>query len=190
MVAPPGKKFGTFTRPGVRFGKPLDFSRYEGMENDRYILRSITDEIMYEIMRLSGQEYVDSYATRAKEESKRLEKAAKEAKEASRGRRRPRPTVAPTSTGRRPETGCGSGPDPALAVEDRLFRALAILRVVLLLNAVALNVYRADNFRHPRRGAVTVALMVGWTVLVTGLYADPARRTAWLLVADLAVASA
>ncbi len=71
VVAPPGKKFGTFTRPGVRFGKPLDFSRYEGMENDRYILRSITDEIMYEIMRLSGQEYVDMYATRAKEESRK-----------------------------------------------------------------------------------------------------------------------
>src|SRR6478672_6440123 len=79
VVAPPGKKFGTFTRPVVRFGKPLDFSRYEGMENDRYILRSITDEIMYEIMRLSGQEYVDMYATRAKEESKRVEKEAAEA---------------------------------------------------------------------------------------------------------------
>ena len=51
----------------MRFGKPLDFSRYEGMENDRFILRSITDEIMYEIMRLSGQEYVDMYAARAKE---------------------------------------------------------------------------------------------------------------------------
>ena len=82
VVAPPGKKFGTFTRPGVRFGKPLDFSRYEGMENDRYILRSITDEIMYEIMRLSGQEYVDQYAGRAKEESKRLEREAKDAKDA------------------------------------------------------------------------------------------------------------
>ena len=66
VVAPPGKKFGRFTRPVVRFGKPLDFSRYEGMENDRYILRSITDEIMYEIMRLSGQEYVDMYASAAK----------------------------------------------------------------------------------------------------------------------------
>nr|WP_218849433.1 lysophospholipid acyltransferase family protein [Nocardioides perillae] len=74
VVAPPGKKFGSLTRPVVRFGTPLDFSRYEGMENDRYILRSITDEIMYEIMRLSGQEYVDQYAARAKEESKRLEK--------------------------------------------------------------------------------------------------------------------
>jgi 1-acyl-sn-glycerol-3-phosphate acyltransferase len=79
--APPGKKFGTFTRPGVRFGKPLDFSRYEGMENDRYILRAITDEIMYEIMQLSGQEYVDMYATRAKELS---QKSSTEAKRAER----------------------------------------------------------------------------------------------------------
>ena len=75
-IAPPGKKFGSLTRPLVRFGTPLDFSRYEGLENDRYILRSITDEIMYEIMRLSGQEYVDLYATRAKEEQKRLEREA------------------------------------------------------------------------------------------------------------------
>jgi 1-acyl-sn-glycerol-3-phosphate acyltransferase len=44
----------------------LDFSRYEGLESDRFILRSATDEIMYEIMRLSGQEYVDMYASRAK----------------------------------------------------------------------------------------------------------------------------
>jgi 1-acyl-sn-glycerol-3-phosphate acyltransferase len=71
VVAPPGKTVGRLTRPIVRFGKPLDFSRYEGMENDRYILRSITVEFMYEIMRLSGQEYVDMYATRAKEEAKR-----------------------------------------------------------------------------------------------------------------------
>lgn len=78
VVAPPGKTFGTFTRPVVRFGKPLDFSRYEGMSNDRYILRSVTDEIMYEIMRLSGQEYVDTYAAQAKKadaEAKRAERA-------------------------------------------------------------------------------------------------------------------
>ena len=81
-IAPPGKKFGSFTRPLVRFGKPLDFSRYEGLEKDRFILRSITDEIMYEIMRLSGQEYVDIYATRAKaldREARRKEAAAAEA---------------------------------------------------------------------------------------------------------------
>jgi 1-acyl-sn-glycerol-3-phosphate acyltransferase len=76
VVAPPGQTFGKLTRPIVRFGKPLDFSRYEGMENDRYILRSITDEIMYEIMRLSGQEYVDMYASRAKEESKKATEGA------------------------------------------------------------------------------------------------------------------
>ncbi|MGI9157693.1 MAG: lysophospholipid acyltransferase family protein [Marmoricola sp.] len=73
VVAPPGKKFGRVTRPMVRFGEPLDFSRYEGLENDRYVLHSITDEIMYEIMRLSGQEYVDIYSIRAKEQ-KKLEK--------------------------------------------------------------------------------------------------------------------
>jgi 1-acyl-sn-glycerol-3-phosphate acyltransferase len=82
VVAPPGKKFGSFTRPVVRFGKPLDFSRYEGLENDRYIMRSITDEIMYEIMRLSDQEYVDMYAAKAKaldkEASKKGAAAAKE----------------------------------------------------------------------------------------------------------------
>jgi 1-acyl-sn-glycerol-3-phosphate acyltransferase len=77
-VAPPGKKFGSVTRPLVRFGTPLDFSRYEGLENDRFVLRSITDEIMYEIMRLSGQEYVDVYASKAKA----LDKEAKEARKA------------------------------------------------------------------------------------------------------------
>jgi 1-acyl-sn-glycerol-3-phosphate acyltransferase len=71
VVAPPGKVFGRISRPHVVFGKPLDFSRYEGMETDRYVLRSITDEIMYEIMQLSGQEYVDVYASRAREEAKR-----------------------------------------------------------------------------------------------------------------------
>jgi 1-acyl-sn-glycerol-3-phosphate acyltransferase len=54
-------------RVGIRIGVPLDFSRYEGFDGDRFVLRSMTDEIMYELMELSGQEYVDMYATRAKE---------------------------------------------------------------------------------------------------------------------------
>ena len=53
-------------RPGVIFGKPLDFSRYEGMSGDRFVERSVTDEIMYELMQLSGQEYVDQYAAKVK----------------------------------------------------------------------------------------------------------------------------
>jgi 1-acyl-sn-glycerol-3-phosphate acyltransferase len=83
VVAPPGKTFGSFTRPVVRFGKPLDFERYDGLENDRYILRSVTDEIMYEIMRLSGQDYVDMYATRAKDEARKAEVAARAAQRAA-----------------------------------------------------------------------------------------------------------
>jgi 1-acyl-sn-glycerol-3-phosphate acyltransferase len=64
---PPGKiRPRLRIRPGVRFGKPLDFSRYYGLEQDRIVLRAMTDEIMYAIMKLSGQEYVDSYAQRAK----------------------------------------------------------------------------------------------------------------------------
>jgi 1-acyl-sn-glycerol-3-phosphate acyltransferase len=64
---PPGKLTPRLRiRPGVRFGKPLDFSRYYGLEQDRIVLRAITDEIMYELMKLSGQEYVDEYAQRAK----------------------------------------------------------------------------------------------------------------------------
>ena len=91
VVAPPGKTFGTFTRPGVRFGRPLDFSRYEGLENDRYILRAVTDEIMYEIMQLSGQEYVDMYAVKAKDLS---QKSAAEARRAEREARDQRAAAA------------------------------------------------------------------------------------------------
>ncbi|MFE7973457.1 lysophospholipid acyltransferase family protein [Streptomyces shenzhenensis] len=58
-----------FPRPGrvtVRFGEAMEFSRYEGMDRDRYVLRAVTDSVMTEVMRLSGQEYVDMYATKAK----------------------------------------------------------------------------------------------------------------------------
>ncbi|RKN06139.1 1-acyl-sn-glycerol-3-phosphate acyltransferase [Streptomyces radicis] len=65
-IQPPGKVVPKLMRPGIRIGAPLDFSRYQGMEGDRFILRSITDEVMYAIMKLSGQEYVDIYATAAK----------------------------------------------------------------------------------------------------------------------------
>ena len=50
----------------VRFGEPLDFSRYAGLSGDRFVERSITDEVMYEIMELSGQEYVDVYGAKVK----------------------------------------------------------------------------------------------------------------------------
>jgi len=54
-------------RPGVKFGEPLDFSRYRG-QADAMLLRTVTDEIMQAIAKLSGQEYVDVDARRAKAE--------------------------------------------------------------------------------------------------------------------------
>jgi 1-acyl-sn-glycerol-3-phosphate acyltransferase len=67
-IQPPGRLRPKIMRVGIKIGRPLDFSRYAGMEGDRFVLRSITDEIMYELMTLSGQEYVDMYATKAKTE--------------------------------------------------------------------------------------------------------------------------
>jgi 1-acyl-sn-glycerol-3-phosphate acyltransferase len=87
-IQPPGQVLPKLMRPGIRIGKPMDFSRYQGMENDRFIQRALTDEVMYEIMKLSGQEYVDMYATAAKrqlaEEARRKAEAEKAAKEAER----------------------------------------------------------------------------------------------------------
>ncbi|MEU3175294.1 MULTISPECIES: 1-acyl-sn-glycerol-3-phosphate acyltransferase [unclassified Streptomyces] len=65
---PPGKVVPRVHPVVIRFGEPLDFSRYEGMEEERAVLRAITDEIMYAILKLSGQEYVDQYAAVAKAE--------------------------------------------------------------------------------------------------------------------------
>lgn len=66
-VMPIGSKLPKVRRIGIIFGEPLDFSRFEGLEGDRFILRSITDEIMYELNRISGQEYVDVYASSIRE---------------------------------------------------------------------------------------------------------------------------
>ena len=65
-MMPIGTTLPRVRRIGIIIGKPLDFSRFEGMEGDRFILRSITDELMYEMQKLSKQEYVDVYATSVK----------------------------------------------------------------------------------------------------------------------------
>ncbi len=65
-LQPPGKLVPRIGRMTIEFGPGLDFSRYAGMGGDRFVLRSITDEIMYEIMELSGQEYSDMYAGKAR----------------------------------------------------------------------------------------------------------------------------
>ena len=73
-LQPIGKKMPKLSgRIEVQFGKPLSFERFYGQEADRFVLRSITDEVMYEIMMLSGQEYVDEYAAKVKADQSRAD---------------------------------------------------------------------------------------------------------------------
>ncbi|MFI0942056.1 lysophospholipid acyltransferase family protein [Streptomyces sp. NPDC021020] len=65
-VQPGGSGMLRIAPVAIRFGQPLEFARYDGMDRDRYVLRAVTDEVMSEVMRLGGQEYVDMYATKAK----------------------------------------------------------------------------------------------------------------------------
>lgn len=55
-------------QPLVEYGKPLSFERFYDRPTDRFVLRSVTDEIMYEIMMITGQEYVDEYASKVKKQ--------------------------------------------------------------------------------------------------------------------------
>jgi 1-acyl-sn-glycerol-3-phosphate acyltransferase len=57
-----------FRKMRVRVGEPIDVGRYRDRADDKLVLRQITDEVMFEIRSLSGQEYVDSYATKKAED--------------------------------------------------------------------------------------------------------------------------
>ena len=72
---PIGSRMWRPHRVRIRIGEPLDFSRYAGMAGDRFIERSMTDEIMYTLMELSGQTYVDTYAASVKERAAAQEAA-------------------------------------------------------------------------------------------------------------------
>ncbi|HKS45533.1 MAG TPA: lysophospholipid acyltransferase family protein [Amycolatopsis sp.] len=66
-VQPVGKRFPRVSKVTVRFGDPLDFRRYEGLGSSPAIRRAVTDEVMYAILELSAQEYVDTYHKRPNE---------------------------------------------------------------------------------------------------------------------------
>ncbi len=66
-VMPIGRRIPRIGRVGIIIGEPLDFSRFAGMESDRYVLRSVTDEIMVALQRLGGQRYDDVYASTVKD---------------------------------------------------------------------------------------------------------------------------
>jgi 1-acyl-sn-glycerol-3-phosphate acyltransferase len=67
VIMPIGRRIPRIGRVGVVIGEPLDFSRFAGMESDRYVLRSVTDEIMVALQRLGAQEYDDVYASTVKD---------------------------------------------------------------------------------------------------------------------------
>ncbi|CAG6396997.1 1-acyl-sn-glycerol-3-phosphate acyltransferase [Streptomyces cocklensis] len=73
-LQPPGRKIPRMGRVTIRFGAPLDFSRFYGMEDRREVVRAVTDEIMYEVLGMSGQEYVDRYAGEVKAEQQAQQK--------------------------------------------------------------------------------------------------------------------
>jgi len=62
-IQPPGSSVPRpFRSCEFHIGRPLDAARYAERADDRLVLRQITDEVMYEIRQLSGQDYVDEYA--------------------------------------------------------------------------------------------------------------------------------
>ena len=82
------------------------------------------------------------------------------------------------------------GVEPHVPVQDTMFRALGILRFVVLVNALGIYLVRADGYDHPAIGWVVMGLLVAWTGFAVWAYAAPARRTRSLLVWDLIVALA
>jgi 1-acyl-sn-glycerol-3-phosphate acyltransferase len=109
-VQPIGRRMPRIGRVGIVIGAPLDFSRYEGMEDDRFVLRSITDEIMYELMELSGQEYVDVYAATMKERIAAARRSARSSARAGTGRGAP---PSERAEGGEDAAGGERGEDPA-----------------------------------------------------------------------------
>jgi len=97
--------------------------------------------------------------------------------------------VVPAHAGVPGGTG-GASASPSDEVGTTLFRALAVLRLVVVLYAVTLNAVRWREFEHPVVGWALVAVMVAWTGFTAWAYDEPRRRTTALLVADLLVACA
>ena len=127
---PIGQRIPSRTNIGMVIGEPLDFSRYKGLHKDRYVLRAITDEIMYNLMLLSGQEYVDLYAADVK--AKMAEEGEFDGPVPSNGRAAPGGRIAPEvevpgppeedaeadSADDQDAPGAGEGPEAPAPAED------------------------------------------------------------------------
>jgi 1-acyl-sn-glycerol-3-phosphate acyltransferase len=71
-IQPTGRVIPKLRQVAMVFGEPMDFS-LAGDSNNPKVLRKVTDEIMRTLQNLSGQEYVDMYASAAKEKIARGE---------------------------------------------------------------------------------------------------------------------
>ena len=169
----------------MKIGKPLDFSRYEGMEGDRFILRSITDEIMYELMELSGQEYVDVYAQVAKDRGIKAERTAEKGGRGQGTRRgRGRREAAEPRVDQRRTNPAPPPPDPRHGGRG-LAGPLAVFRALGLGYAVVVYVLRYDEYLHPVGGWLVLGGMALWTVFTAVAYAAAAGRRWPVLGLDL-----
>jgi 1-acyl-sn-glycerol-3-phosphate acyltransferase len=66
-IQPTGQFLPRIMRVGIAFGEPIDMSQYAGRQRDPAALREATNLVMDSLKNLGGQEYVDIYATKAKE---------------------------------------------------------------------------------------------------------------------------
>ncbi|GAA1912260.1 DUF5931 domain-containing protein [Nocardioides lentus] len=78
----------------------------------------------------------------------------------------------------------------AVAVQDRMFRALAVLRFVVLANTVVVFAVRHDELVRPALGVAVLAVLAGWTVVGSLVMRRARRRTAPVLGLDLALGAA
>ncbi|WP_020573392.1 MacS family sensor histidine kinase [Actinopolymorpha alba] len=99
-----------------------------------------------------------------------------------------RPVVPPPDQDQLPRPG---GELAAPGVPDStgsLWKALAVLRFVLLAQALVVNLLRWQEFDHPLTGWLILTVISAWTLIATWLYDAPRRRRWPVLTADLAIA--
>ena len=62
-IQPPDAKLPKVRQEcSITIGRPIDVERYRSRAEDHLVLRQITDEVMYEIREMTGQEYRNVYA--------------------------------------------------------------------------------------------------------------------------------
>jgi 1-acyl-sn-glycerol-3-phosphate acyltransferase len=63
-ILPPDRRLPRLLRrASISFGAPINPAHYRGRDDDPLLLRQLTDEVMFEIRTLTGQTYVNTYAT-------------------------------------------------------------------------------------------------------------------------------